>query len=282
MVRVTELISGGYDYKRYNKNYSTHSTVKKKDLLDYLLLETKNARLSFYRQNKDNPLLLLDAINFHIGVVDGGEGYFRFGEDGNGQIIPQYAIPRIDTKSLEKLHTDNNILCLSSNSYYSYTGKDGKEYACAFYNNKIHRAFSESILNDDANTVSVGCNRDMAKTLSVLTTLTDTTANGDIRHLRPSQKEYKEYLSNLGIKPGEFTIIVDGKSKVYYMGEDGSIRTQKNALELVRRYNKAIWLNNPKYSIGDEITVFGKKYKIDEDGHIHVPEEGFWHNEKCD
>lgn len=284
MVRITELISGSNDYKRYSKNYGIHTTVKKKDLLDYLLLETKDARLSFYRKNKDNPLLLLDAINFHNGPVCGGisSGYFQFGDDGKGQEIPHYAVPRINAKSLNKLYTNNNTLCLSSNSYYSYMGNDGKEYACVFYYNVIHRAFSESILNDDFNTIPPQCRVNMSKALSVLTSLTDTTLNGDIRHLRPSNKEYKEYLSNFGIKPGEFKIVIDGKPHIYYMGEDGSIHTQKDSLSLIRRYNKAMWLNNPNYSVGDEIMVFGKKYKIDESGHVHIPEEGFWYSEKCD
>lgn len=44
-------------------------------------------------------------------------------------------------------------------------------------------------------------------------------------------------------------------------------------------YNRNIWLKNQ--SAGDKIMVFGKEYTIEEDGHIHVPEENFWINGNC-
>lgn len=56
--------------------------------------------------------------------------------------------------------------------------------------------------------------------------------------------------------------------------ENGKVITEKVALELVDRYNRMNFLKN--HSVGDEVTVFGRKYKIDEDGHIHVPTEDFW------
>lgn len=56
--------------------------------------------------------------------------------------------------------------------------------------------------------------------------------------------------------------------------ENGKVITEKVALELVDRYNRMNFLKN--HSVGDEVTVFGRKYKIDEDGHIHVQTEDFW------
>ena len=63
------------------------------------------------------------------------------------------------------------------------------------------------------------------------------------------------------------------------MNDDGQIYTEKSAKDTVAMYNRNIWLKNQ--SAGDKIMVFGKEYTIGEDGHIHVPEENFWVNGKC-
>lgn len=251
---------------------------KKRTLLDCLLLSSKE-RLSFYEQNKSNSVVLLNAINFFNGVVsgdDGANGYFSFGSDGRGQMIPKNAIPRIKADTLQSLHADNNKLSLISNTYYAYKGNDGKNYVCAFNGEVISRAFTEALLGNDKENVSVECRSNMSGTMSIISNL----ATGSIGALHmPERQLIRKRLESIGIKPGEFSISVDGEERTYYLAESGKIFTEKSVMDTIEMYNNNIWLNHR--SVGDKITVWGKEYVIDEEGHIHVPTEDFWVSEEC-
>lgn len=237
-------------------------------------------RLSFYHSNRNNLTALLDAVNFFHGAVNAdnsSDGFFSFGNDGQGQVIPKKAIARICTDSLPKLQAVSNSLCLSSNTYYSYKAIDGKYYACAFNGEVICRSFSEEILGNDKDNVAAECRGNTALTMSILSNL----ANYSVGGLHMLERSVvKNCLANLGITPGEFSISVDGLQRKYYMGENGSIYTEERALDIVNMYNSNTWLKGR--AVGDKITVFGKEYEIQEDGHIHVPAKDFWVNEKCD
>lgn len=253
-----------------------HSAGGKKDsLTDYLTLSGDN-RYSFYKLNENNPIELMNAINFFHGPVSAGsDGYFTFGNDGQGQRIPINAIPRINADTLPSLHATNNRLCLTSNSYYAYKGIDGKNYVCAFNGTTIQRAFTEAVLGNDGENVTTECRVDTQRTMWVLTDLVRGTVGGQILE----RETVKAQLASVGIKPGKFTIAIDGEEKTYYLGENGRIYTEESALREVEMYNNNNWLNNR--SVGDMIMVFGREYPIGEDGHIHVPTEDFWLNEKC-
>lgn len=264
----------------YNQKRNTTNVVRKENISVQQKMEISKERLSFYEQNRNNTDTLLNELNFYEGAVSadkGKEGYFSFGSDGHGQIIPKNAIPRINVVSLGRLYAVNNVLQLCSRNYYSYTGIDGNDYVCAFNGKTITRAFSEAILGDDKNNVAPECRGNTSLAMSIISSL----IQGSVGGLHMLERcTVRESLAHVGIQPGKFDVEVDGTSKTYYLGENGSIYTQKRALDIVNMYNSNIWLKGR--SVGDKIMVFGQEYAIDETGHIHVPEEGFWVNEKCD
>ena len=142
--------------------------------MGYRSVHYKSQRLSFFNGNRDQTQKLLDAVNFSSGVVSAdpdGSGYFEFGEDCLGQMIPTSAIKKINIQSLEKLYATNNKIQLKSNSYYSYKGIDGNSYVCAFNGSMISRAFSESILKNDMKNVSAECRGNTVSTMSILSDL---------------------------------------------------------------------------------------------------------------
>lgn len=260
----------------YDKNKNAE---KSENLLS--VIQISGERISFYEQNKKNTNTLLNSINFYDGALnaDGGtsiNGYFSFGSDGRGQVIPKSAIPRINVSSLSALYATGNKLRLSSNNYYAYKALDGKSYACAFNGKVISRAFSEAILGDDKTNVKTECRGNTALTMSIISSLSQGSVGGLEIFERSS---VKEKLGNIGIESGEFQIEVDGKEKTYYLGEDGSVYTKERADEIVNMYNSNTWLKGR--NVGDKILVFGKEYEIDNTGHINVPTEGYWNNEKC-
>ncbi len=248
--------------------YISHKKTDKKQNLFDSLVGIDSARLSFYRENKKDSRMLLDTINFFEGVAGyNGDGYFHLGDE-HGQVIPGEAIPRIKTESLTELKATGNKLCLSSKSYVRYTSKGGTVYPCAFSGRSLGLAFTESMLGNYKRDADY---KEMFRTMAIIGDLIRHGINGlyDV-----PRKDVKNAFANVGIKPGKFTISVDGEDRVYYMAEDGRVRTEKQALALVERYNRLTYLHN--HAVGDEVTVFGRKYKIDETGHIHVPTEDFW------
>lgn len=277
--KISNFTGSIYNNKRINfralVNSNTLSTM-----IDSITINSQGKdRFSFYLANSQSPQTLLDSINFYKGPISGGgtDGLFQFGNDGYGQCIPVSAIDRINTSSLQKLRATHNELVLTSNSYYSYSGSDGKSYAWAFNGETIQRAFSEFILNNDKDNISTRVNQESVKTSCLISSL----ATGKGIGYELSRGEIKEYLGSVGIKPGEFKMSVDGKSRTYYLGEDGSVRSEKEVQDLINVCNEQTWFTRGR-QVGDTVTVFGKDYTIDETGHIHVPKENFWENEQCD
>lgn len=251
--------------------YIAHGTKQEKKGLVDSLVGIDRERLSFYHANKDNPRALLDAINFFEGLHGtDNNGDFWLGE-GYEQIIPRSAIPRIKTESLPELKATNNKLCLSSKSYVSYTSKGGVAFACAVGKQDLGLAHTESMFWLESGRGATKDYKEMFSTASVIGGLIRDSING--LYWTP-KADVRQALANVGIKPGKFSISVDGEERTYYLYENGKVITEKVALNLVDRYNRMNFLKG--HSVGDEVTVFGRKYKIDEDGHIHVPTENFW------
>ena len=92
------------------------------------------SELSFYFANYDNLGAILDAINFGENVSCGYNpdfkeyGVISFDYNGSRQIVPNYAVPKINTGSLSGICAVNNSLVLNNKSYYSWTTSSGSRY----------------------------------------------------------------------------------------------------------------------------------------------------------
>ena len=144
-------------------------------------------------------------------------------------------------------------------------------FACAVGKQNLRLAYTESVFWFESGRGATKDYKEMFSTMSIIGGLIRHSING--LHGTP-KADVRQALANVGIKPGKFSISVDGEERTYFLYEDGRVDTEKVALDLVDRYNRMNFLKG--HSVGDEVTVFGRKYKIDEDGHIHVPTENFW------
>ncbi len=131
-----------------------------KDSIAALIDKSANvsaSELSFYFANYNNPNAILDAINFGENVSCGYNPNFKdygviyFDYNGSSQLVPNYAVPKINTNALLGIRAVNNSLVLNNKSYFAWTTSSGSRYAWTVNNGKIGYAASESLLAENTN-----------------------------------------------------------------------------------------------------------------------------------
>lgn len=86
-----------------------------------------NSELAYYFENYNNSSAILDAINFGENVSCGYNSDFKeygvisFELNGSRQVVPNYAVSKMNTSTLSGICAENNSLVLSNKSYYSWT-----------------------------------------------------------------------------------------------------------------------------------------------------------------
>ncbi len=99
----------------------------------------------------------MDAINFGENVSCGYNSDFKeygvisFDLNGSRQVVPNYAVPKMNTSTLSGICAENNSLVLSNKSYYSWTTSSGGKYTWTVNNGRIGWAASESLLAENTN-----------------------------------------------------------------------------------------------------------------------------------
>lgn len=212
----------------YNQMQNSRSrggrTAKTRNQLHNNMFQMSQVRLSYYNMNKNNKDALLNTVNFYNGEVSADKnrnGYFTFGGDGKGQMIPKSAIPRINVNTIGKLQAKKNTLTLKTNTYYAFKSSDNRSYACAFDGKEIKRAYSEEVLADDRRWLSDGSRKYLTDTMKIVSGL----AQGTLTDIASMDKaQVKKCLKSVGITEGQFTIQVNGKEKKYILAEDGGIK----------------------------------------------------------
>ena len=82
------------------------------------------SELAYYFANYNNSSAILDAINFGENVSCGYNpdfkeyGVISFDYNGSRQVVPNYAVPKINTSTLSDICAVNNSLVLNNKSYY--------------------------------------------------------------------------------------------------------------------------------------------------------------------
>lgn len=198
-------------------------TARARNQKNNSLYQMSEARLSYYNMNKNNKDALLNTVNFYGGEVSADSnrnGYFTFGGDGRGQMIPKSAIPRINVNTIGRLQAKKNTLTLKTNTYYAFKSSDNRSYACAFDGQEIKRAYSEEVLADDKRWLSDSSRKYLTDTMAIVSGL----AQGKLSDIDAMDKEQvKKCLKSVGITEGRFTIQVNGKARNYVLAEDGEI-----------------------------------------------------------
>ena len=222
--------------------------------------------LSYYFEHYNDGRAILDAINFGTHVECGYNPEFKdygvmcFDYNGSRQIVPNYAVPKINANSLPSIHAENNSLVLKNKSYYAWTGVNGSRYAWSVNDGLIGYVFSESLLADNMGTNYM---REMGKAGNILTALAQGREPWEELY---SRKEVLATCEKVGIKPGFFSIDAGAGKHTYILRESGDVINVDNE---IKNWNNINWIGHG-YKEGDTFSIYGNEYAIDSSGHIHV------------
>ncbi len=265
-----QLLSGtGKSKKRDSFTISSDARKFSREHIAALVDKSANvsaSELSYYFANYNNPSAILDAINFgeHVecgynpDFKDYGAMYFDY--NGSRQVVPIYAVPKINANSLPGIRAVNNSLVLKNKSYYAWTGVNGSRYAWSVNSGIIGYTLSESLLAENRGT---NYRMEMGKAGDILSAM----ARGrDLWNVSYSRKEVLATCEKVGIKPGFFSIDAGAGKHTYILRESGDVINVDNE---IKNWNSINWIGHG-YKEGDTFSIYGNEYVIDSSGHIHV------------
>lgn len=270
-----QLLSGAGS-GRSRDSFTISSEARKFSRESIVALVDKSANvsreeLSYYFANYNNSRAILDAINFSEGVSCGYNpefkdyGVMRFTCNGSRQIIPNYAVPKMNAGSLPGIHAVNNSLVFEDKSYYAWTAPSGRRYPLAVHNGHIGWASSEAFLmmGDDTNRGEISDRREMGKAGDILSRLAQGREPWEVLY---SRKEVLATCEKVGITPGFFSIDAGAGKHTFILRESGDVINVDNN---IARWNNMNWIE-VGYKEGDTFSIYGNEYAIDSSGHIHV------------
>ncbi|MGO5065324.1 hypothetical protein FDF31_12060 [Clostridium sporogenes] len=85
-----------------------------------------------------------------------------------------------------------------------------------------------------------------------------------------SKAEIKETLGSVGIKPGWFEVKSGSYSNKFYMLDDGDIYPAYQVEAERNGINKRDWFRDG-FTKDSKFILDGKEYKLDDEGHLHIP-----------
>lgn len=231
---------------------------------------TSAQELSFYFSNYSNMDAILYAINFGENVSCGYNpdfkeyGVISFDYHGNRQVVPNYAVPKINSALLSGIYAKNNSLVLRDQSYYSWTTSNGGRFAWTVNNGRIGWAASESLLAENTNQKGTNYKWEMRKASNILTAL----AQGKSLY-GYDKKEVLSVCEKVGLTPGFISVDAGAGMHRYILQENGKVINVDKKIEQLNNIN---WIE-AGYQEGDVFSVYGKEYAVDSSGHINVSAE---------
>ena len=265
------LLGGGNNKNRDSIFISDTARSFSKKSIAALIDKSANVsanQLSYYFANYNNPSAILDAINFGENVSCGYSsafkdyGVMRFDYNGSQQVVPNYAVPKINANSLSGIRAVNNSLVLNNKSYFSWTTSSGSRYAWTVNNGRIGYAASESLLSETTtNQIGTNYKWEMRKAGNILSDL----AQGKSLWGH-NRKDVLSTCEKVGITPGFFSIDAGAGKHTYILQESGAVIDVDAE---IKRLNKMNWIELG-YREGDTFSVYGNEYVIDSSGHINV------------
>ena len=228
------------------------------------------SELSYYFNNYHNTSAILDAINFGENVSCGYDPNFKeygvisFDFNGSRQIIPNYAVPKINTGSLPQIHAINNSLVLDNKSYYAWTTSSGGRYTWTVNNGKIGWASSEALLAENTNIRGTNYKWEMRKAGNILSAL----AQGKSLY-GFSREDVLSVCKSVGFETGFFSIDAGNGKHNYILQEAGKVIDVDKKIEQLNNTN---WIE-AGFKEGDTFSVYGNEYVVDSSGHINVSTE---------
>jgi hypothetical protein len=189
-----------------------------------------------------------------------------FDLNGNRQVVPDYAVSKMNTGTLSGIRATNNSLVLSNKSYYSWTASNGGKYTWSVNDGRISWVTSESLLAENTNQEGTNYKWEMQKASNILS---DLAQGKSVWGYLYSNEEVLSVCEKVGISPGFFSIDAGAGKHTYLLQESGKTI---NVDAKIKQLNDINWIEIG-YKEGDTFSVYGKEYAIDSSGHINVSAE---------
>lgn len=224
-------------------------------------------QLIYYFDHYNNPTAILDAVNFGKNASAGYNpefkeyGVINFDYNGGRQVIPIYAVPKINAGCLPPICAVDNSLVLENKSYYRWTTSSGKQCTWAVHNGNIGWAHSESYLAEPTGGRGTNYVWEMHKVSTPLSCL----AKGESLY-GIDRKEVLSACEQVGITPGFFSIDAGAGKRNYFLKESGQVLDVDGE---IKRLNRMNWIEAGNKE-GDIVSIYGNEYAVDSKGFIHA------------
>ena len=267
---AVEIILGESKAEKNSLNISGIGRTFSKQAIGALIDASANpssSELLYYFEHYNNPYALLDAINFGENVSVGCDPNFKdygvisFLYQGKRQIVPNYAVPKMNACSYEKICAVDNTLILKDKSYCCWTSSNGKKYTWAVNGGRIGWASSESLLSETMGIKGNNYKWEMRNAANILTSLAGGTSLWGI-----DRGEILSVCKKVGIEPGFFSVDAGNGKQNYYLHESGKIT---NLNDKIYQMNTINWLEIG-YQEGDVFSIYGRQYSLNQDGYLRI------------
>ncbi|MDD3417649.1 MAG: hypothetical protein PHY47_27280 [Lachnospiraceae bacterium] len=237
-----------YSYPTYHidevkKTYTEEEKLKNRELIDF-----------------SGNLVMANPITKIFTLYDGTK-------------IPYEAVSDKPRKGTVKdLEVVNNCLALEYGCYYKFVDSDGFAQTFCAGKTLLSGSFTDSQKNGGIDGKPDGWSESKArKTQDIITSMLELKVPF-AAYMFYSHEEVAELLQYAGIKPGKFTLSIEGIRKTtYYMGHDGDIWAE---YEVESRRQAINYTNYKKYNVPQDTQwlIDGVTYPMDENGYFHIPE----------
>ncbi|AJA46870.1 hypothetical protein CPAST_c07700 [Clostridium pasteurianum DSM 525 = ATCC 6013] len=186
----------------------------------------------------------------------------------NSQLLA--SITKVKEQDVKPLIADNNVLDFVEGDYYKVqTGSGITAILTSGVDGTVYMPYDKLNLGEDFS-LAPSDYREIGKVEKLFTYLS-TDKTGYCAYSNYSKTEIKQMLGNVGIKPGWFEIKNDGKSNKFYMLDNGIIYPEYQVEDQRGGFNQRNWFKDG-YTENSSFIVDGKEYKLDENGHLNIPE----------
>lgn len=179
------------------------------------------------------------------------------------------SVKSVDGQPITELTAVNNTLTIDKGSYYRFQTKEGRTVILTSDNQgSVYMPYDELNLADDAFTPS---QYGEIERVEKFFTYLGSDMSGYCVRINYSKAETKEMLARAGIEPGWFEVKSGPKTNKFYMLDDGTIFPEYQVKAELGAFNTRNWFNDG-YTKDSIFIIDGKEYKLDDNGHVHIPE----------
>lgn len=183
------------------------------------------------------------------GEAVGGKKYFDLNE-------LQTALGKGSEKSVS---VGNNTITINNNSYYKFTGKDGKEHTVLSLGGVLHTGLLGKSSYD----------KEAADYIDFWNALGKENPSGV--NVKFSNEEIRSRLAEVGIQNGFFTVSIGGRAVTHYLSQGENSLAVHSQEQYDNRYNMLTsehFLS--RFEVGHRFLIGGKEYILGEDKKLDI------------